>query len=120
MTSDRLCAGIVNGVGPAAAVPAPVNGSVCVPAGSIRVMVDERGPVTVGWKTTVIEQDAPGAIWMPTQSSDVRLKSRPCCGVPLKNTGAVPVSVMVTACGALVVPSSWDPNAMADGLIDTD
>src|SRR5690349_11584170 len=119
MTSESVCAGIVSGVGPAADVPVPVNAIVCVPALSITVMVDVRVPVTVGWKTTVIVHEAPGAIWTPTQSSAVRLKSRPCCGVPLKNTGAVPVSVIVIVCGALVVPSSCDPKATLAGVIDT-
>ncbi|MEA2380920.1 MAG: hypothetical protein QOH72_891 [Solirubrobacteraceae bacterium] len=97
------------GVGPAAEVPVPVNVTTCglLAALSLTEMVAARVPVAVGLKTTVSVHEAPAAMERRTHWSSISAKSsgfRPACRIPLTNSDAVPVMVIVY--GALVVPTS--------------
>jgi hypothetical protein len=74
------------------------------------------GPGSVGEKVKDIWQDCPGSRVMPWQFW-TPLKGAP--GAPPTPdiaTGAVPVFVIVTACGGEVVPTSTSPNSSAVGV----
>src|ERR1700744_4036446 len=75
--------------------------------------VPVREEVAVGRNCRPIVQVVPGWIEMPTQVSP-STKSPPLVPPrrkPLKNKGAVPVSVTVIVWAALVVPTATGPNA---------
>src|SRR4051812_22480441 len=100
-------------------MPVPLSGALCGPPGasSETVSVPTRGPVVVGAKVVLIEQDAltasvAGAIGHVL----VRAKSLPVTAMAVMASGAVPVLVNVVVRAALVVPTSWEPNAWLAGL----
>ena len=97
------------GVTPVPLSPAPCGLFVAL---SITEIVAVRLPVAVGRKSTWIVHDAPTATNVPTHRSLLSPKSSgsvPPCRSPLMNSGAVPVLVSMTFCGALTVPTSCDP-----------
>src|SRR5206468_2389905 len=103
----------------AGAVPVPLNATACgLPAASsVICALALRAPVTVGEKVAVIVQVAFTAS-DPGQSF-VRAKSAafpPVSAIPVIVSGAVPVFFKVDDCGALVVPTSCDPNARLVGV----
>ena len=60
-------------------------------------------------KMTVMVHEAPAGMDRPMHWSSVSAKSsgsRPPCAIRLKNSGALPVLVILTVCGALLVPTA--------------
>src|SRR5580704_12413158 len=97
-------------------VPVPVSETLCgLPELlSVMVMLAARFPVAVGVKVTLIVHFAPTARF-ELFTGQVLLSAKSPLLTPPRAilemvTGAVPVFVSVTPCGALVVAMSWFPN----------
>jgi hypothetical protein len=94
--------------------PVPVNVTVCVPTLSVRVRVPFAAPAAVGVKVTLIVQVPLAAMPVP----HVLVSAKPVLAtMPVKVTEAVPVSVTVTDCEALVTPTPLEKvRALAERL----
>src|SRR5436305_13717361 len=94
----------------AACTPVPVSVTTCglVTSESVMVSVPVRRPAVVGTKATLTRQLLPG-VRLPPQlllSEKFELQA-----TPLIVNVVVPTLAIVTACDALLVPTTWLPNS---------
>jgi hypothetical protein len=95
--------------------PVPLSATMCVPALSEMVTVPVRGPDATGLKVTPTVHVALGVSGLAVTQPPVAAKS-PLAVTLLTVKLLVPVSVTVTFCATLVVPTSWLAKLSVEGL----